>query len=88
MSGYLNALGPSGENCRGCAYSLELAGSIACQYILITGKCRGCPADNCNKRKPELTREEKRQLALDIRPDVPNARRNEEALDAWADRRL
>ena len=39
------------ERCKECEYSGEiLFGEPCCDYILITGKPRGCPAgDECNK---------------------------------------
>ena len=43
------------ERCKGCIYSGEiLFGEPCCDYILITGKPRGCPAgDECDKYDDE-----------------------------------
>ena len=38
------------ESCSGCGYRGYRGG---CDYILITGKCRGCPADGCTQYTPE-----------------------------------
>lgn len=39
------------ERCEKCKYKGEVFfGELCCDYILITGKKRGCPAgDKCNK---------------------------------------
>ena len=43
------------KKCKKCIYSGEvLFGELCCDYILITGKKRSCPAGNkCNKLKKE-----------------------------------
>ena len=34
--------------CKGCIYRSRSSGVTVCQYALMTGKLRGCPADeNC-----------------------------------------
>ena len=47
------------ERCKGCIYSGEiLFGESCCDYILITGKKRGCPAgDECDKYDKEEVNE-------------------------------
>lgn len=43
------------EKCEKCKYKGEvLFGELCCDYILITGKKRGCPAgDECDKFEEE-----------------------------------
>lgn len=89
MKGYIDLHGdkPTGEACRGCAYSFEMAGSCGCQYILVTGRRRPCPAgEGCTERRETLQREELRRVAASQRPPIPGRPMSEEALDAWAAR--
>lgn len=37
------------EKCRTCKYRAQKQDGHNCNYILITKKRRGCPADNCIK---------------------------------------
>lgn len=45
------------KNCKGCIYRRSLrsnnTGQTVCNYLLDTGKVRGCPADNCDKKLTE-----------------------------------
>lgn len=35
--------------CKTCIYRTIFSGYCGCGYILITGKCRDSPVDNCDK---------------------------------------
>lgn len=45
------------KNCKGCIYRRSLrsnnTGQTVCNYLLDTGKARGCPADKCDKKLTE-----------------------------------
>lgn len=45
------------KNCKGCIYRWSLrsnnTGQTVCNYLLDTGKVRGCPVDNCDKKLTE-----------------------------------
>ena len=41
------------KTCRGCAYSGVTSTCLSCNYILVTGHPRGCPAgEGCKRRTP------------------------------------
>lgn len=43
------------KNCKDCVYYRYLSvgnEGKACHYLLDTGKVRGCPAENCTKKRP------------------------------------
>lgn len=48
------------DGCRGCGFLWEKDGNVMCQYSLISGLCRGCPAGKtCTKFMPKEDVEKK-----------------------------
>lgn len=44
------------KTCRGCIYYrlLSAGHEMACHYMLMTGEKRGCPPENCTKKKSPI----------------------------------
>lgn len=47
------------KRCKGCIYR-DSQGDRTCDYILITGKSRGCSVEECNHYQPVFTGSQKR----------------------------
>lgn len=47
------------KTCRGCKYFSIFSSVGTCNYCLMTGTPRGCPADKCNKKKGKNRNETK-----------------------------
>ncbi len=61
------------EKCAKCYYCDSCVGS--CDYILVTGKRRGCSPKNCNKFEPKSELGRRSEIALPGgRPDVKRKR--------------
>jgi hypothetical protein len=52
------------KTCRGCIYHRQVGGSnrgeYICHYMIDTGRKRNSPADQCDKKKIQEVRREKR----------------------------
>lgn len=42
-------------SCRGCIYRAAPFAGYKCDYLLLTGRSRGCPIEGCTKRETEGT---------------------------------
>lgn len=47
------------KTCRGCKYFSILSSVGTCNYCLMTGTPRGCPAEKCDKKKGKKRHETK-----------------------------
>ena len=47
------------KKCKGCVYR-DTSGDRTCDFILITGKSRGCSVEECNHFEPAYTGSQKR----------------------------
>ena len=54
------------HNCKGCIYR-DSQGDRTCDYLLITGKIRGCSAEECNHYEPAFTGSQKRAQRVAMR---------------------
>lgn len=54
------------EKCKTCIYRAAVQDKNGCDFYLITGQRRGCPADNCNRYEEG----EKIKLSGKIRAEI------------------
>lgn len=80
------------EGCKGCFYRRPISeinngSETVCHYILMEGKKRGCPVENCNryiaKNSPEAREKERQIRSLILREAIGIMRANRGKKKGW-----